>query len=320
MLLFLVATPSLFPYSVSPFSLILLPFLPLPSSPPLSPIHFRLSPISSFTIMHANVLLLRELLTIILLAMEYNYNKNDNNDPNVNVVKGVHVKAAALGVLVIAAGFLLLARNTGFLDPAVSRIVFSWEMLLIAIGVINIFWRQSLWSGIILIGIGGFFLLVNFYHMPFDTWQLFLPALIILVGLQMIFGASNWQKRWHKHPMFNQTVANEDFFEDLAIFGGGEHKVVTPNFKGGRMIAAFGGSKVDLSRCSIAAGDRPVIEVVSIFGGSTLLVPSDWNVKVEVFNIFGGYADKRIVSQVDNNKNVSIKGVTIFGGGEVKSF
>lgn len=252
--------------------------------------------------------------------MEYNYNKNDNSAPKDTLVKGFHGKAAALGVFVIAAGLLLLARNTGFLDPAVSRIIFSWEMLLIAIGVINIFWRQSFWSGVILIGIGGFFLLVNFYHMPFSTWQIFLPALIILIGLQMIFGVSNLQKRFHKRTMFNQSVGSEDFFEDIAIFGGGERKVVTPNFKGGRMVAMFGGSKVDLTHCNIAPGDRPMVEVVSIFGGSGLVVPSDWNVKVEVFNIFGGYADKRIASQVDYNKTVIIKGITIFGGGEVKSF
>jgi predicted membrane protein len=252
--------------------------------------------------------------------MDYNFNKTDNSAPKDTQVKGFTGKAAALGVLVIAAGILLLARNTGFLDASISRILFSWEMLLIAIGVVNIFWRQSLWAGIILIGIGGFFLLVNFYHMPFDTWQLFLPALIILVGLKMIFGPSRLEKGMFRQPMFNQTVGSEDFFEDIAIFGGGERKIVTPNFKGGKMVAMFGGSKVDLTHCNIAPGDRPMVEVVSIFGGSGLVVPSDWNVKVEVFNIFGGYVDKRISSQVDYNKTLIIKGVTIFGGGEVKSY
>ena len=252
--------------------------------------------------------------------MEYNFDNKDKGGSTNSPVKGVSGKAGALGVLVIAAGLLLLAKNTGFLDPAVGRIVFSWEMLLIAIGVVNVFWRQSVWSGIILIGVGSFFLLVNFYHMPFSTWQLFFPALIILVGIKMIFGTSRIEKRMFKEPMFTHTDGNDDFFEDIAVFAGGERKVVTPNFKGGRMIAAFGGSKVDLTRSDIAPGDRPMIEVVSIFGGSGLIVPSDWNVKVEVFNIFGGYADKRITSQIDYNKTLVIKGITIFGGGEVKSY
>jgi predicted membrane protein len=252
--------------------------------------------------------------------MDYNENKTGNTDPDTAVAKGVKGKAGARGVLVIAAGLLLLARNTGLLNHTVARIVFSWEMLLIAIGVINIFWRQSFWSGVILIGLGGFFLLVNFYHMPFSTWKLFFPALIILIGIQMITGASHFRKRFAKQPMFNHNIGNEDFFEDIAIFGGGERKVVTPNFKGGRMVAAFGGSKIDLSHSSVSVGEKPIIEVVCIFGGTALLVPADWNVKMEVFNIFGGYVDKRITSIVDPNKTIIIKGVTIFGGGEVKSF
>ena len=252
--------------------------------------------------------------------MDSNFNKTDNSASNNTQVKGFTGKASALGVLVIAAGLLLLARNTGFLDTSISRVLFSWEMLLIAIGIVNIFFRQSMWSGMILIGIGGFFLLVNFYHMPFNTWQLFLPALIILVGLKMIFGSSRLEKRIFQKPMFTNTVGSDDFFEDIAVFGGGERRIITPTFKGGRMVAAFGGSKVDLSHSNIVAGERPMVEVVCIFGGSTLLVPSDWNVKVEVFNIFGGYADKRMLSQVDYNKTLIIKGITIFGGGEIKSF
>lgn len=252
--------------------------------------------------------------------MNDNYNKNISSDQKETTVKKMSGKGVGLGVIVIAAGLLLLARNTGFLTHSVSRIVFSWEMLLIAIGAVNMAWRKAYWSGIILIGIGLFFLLVNFYHMPFSTWQLFLPALLILVGLQMIFGMSKIQERFQNRTLFNSKVENEDFFEDLAIFGGGDRMVVTPNFRGGRMVAIFGGTKVDLTHCNIATGSRPSVEVVNIFGGSTLLVPSDWNVTLEVFNIFGGYSDKRIPSLINPSKTVVIKGVTIFGGGEVKSY
>jgi predicted membrane protein len=252
--------------------------------------------------------------------MDYNIDKTDSTGGKEKRFKDVSGKASGLGALIIAAGLLLLARNTGLLTPTISRILFSWEMLIIAIGLINIFWRQSLWSGIILIGIGGFFLLVNFYHMPFSTWKIFFPAILILVGLQMIFGVSKLKERFQNRPMFTNTVGSEDFFEDIAIFGGGERKVVTPNFKGGRVVAAFGGSKVDISHSNIALGERPTIEVVCIFGGTTLVVPADWNIKLEVFNIFGGYVDKRIASIVDPNKTITVKGVTIFGGGEIKSF
>ena len=54
-----------------------------------------------------------------------------------------------------------------------------------------------------------------------------------------------------------------------------------------------------------------------------MVVPSDWNIHIEVVSVFGGFADKR--RKVDNmrtesSKILHIKGVSIFGGGEIKSF
>ena len=62
-----------------------------------------------------------------------------------------------------------------------------------------------------------------------------------------------------------------------------------------------------------------MLEMICVFGGSTLIVPADWNVKVEMFSIFGGFEDKRVTGQVDYNKTLILKGVAIFGGGEVKT-
>jgi predicted membrane protein len=226
-----------------------------------------------------------------------------------------HGKSIAFGVLVILAGLLLLAKNSGMLEPQVSHIIFSWEMLLVAIGFLNIFSRHSVWSGFILISIGVFFILVDYFSLPFTLWHVFWPVLIIFIGLSLIFGTS----RMRKHHYFQNTSVSDDVFEDIAIFGGGERRVMSQEFKGGNIIAVFGGSKIDFSHANLAPGNN-VIEVVAAFGGTSMLVPPDWNVKVEVFNIFGGYADKRMISQVDYNKTLVIKGVAIFGGGEIRSF
>ncbi len=246
--------------------------------------------------------------------MEYNqYEVQERHRHHKQHVRG---KSVGFGLLIIVAGLLLMARNTGMLEPQVSRIIFSWEMLLIAIGAINLFSRHSIWSGFILISIGVFFLLVNYFSLPFTLWHVFWPVLIIFLGLSMIFGAMKIKK----HHFFKQSVSgSEEIFEDIAIFGGGERQVNTPVFKGGSIIAVFGGSKIDLTRSQLAEGTN-VVEVVAIFGGTSVIVPPDWNVRVEVFNIFGGYADKRNPAQVDMNKVLIIKGVTIFGGGEIKSF
>jgi predicted membrane protein len=224
-------------------------------------------------------------------------------------------KSVAFGVLVIIAGLLLLARNAGMLEPSVSRVIFSWEMLLVAIGFLNIFGKHSIWSGLILISIGAFFLLVDFFSLPFTLWHVFWPVLIIFIGLSLIFGTSRIRKR----HVYQDTTSSDDYFEDIAIFGGGERKIMSQEFKGGNIVAVFGGSKIDLSHAVLSPGTN-VIEIVAAFGGSALMVPADWNVKVEVFNIFGGYVDKRMVQQVDPSKTLIIKGVTIFGGGEIRNF
>jgi len=60
-----------------------------------------------------------------------------------------------------------------------------------------------------------------------------------------------------------------------------------------------------------------------MFGGCVLIVPSDWEVKVEVSAILGGVADKRIPTTnyiVEPKKELIIKGIVALGGCEIKSY
>ncbi|MFO7613971.1 MAG: DUF5668 domain-containing protein [Bacteroidales bacterium] len=231
------------------------------------------------------------------------------------VRNGLKRKSLVFGLLVLGLGLAWLMRNFGVISENVWDHIFSWQMLLIAIGLINIVNDSSRVFGWILISIGGFFLLSDIYDWPTSFRSVFWPALLILIGLVLIFGSSKIFRR--RHFSFSQ---GEDFIEEVAIFGGGDRVVDSQAFRGGEIIAIFGGSKIDLTRAQLAPG-KVEIENVAIFGGSTLIVPSDWNVNIEVFNIFGGYSDKRVRSgNVDYNKAITVKGVAIFGGGEIKSF
>lgn len=231
------------------------------------------------------------------------------------VRNGLKKKSLAFGLLVLLLGLLWLLRNFGMISENAWDHIISWQMLLIAIGVINIANDQSRGIGWILIAIGGFFLLSDIYDWPTSFRNVFWPALLIMIGLVLIFGSGKIFRRHHFH-----ISKGEDFIEEVSIFSGRERIVDSQAFRGGKIVSVFGGSSLDLTRVELAQGNVE-IENVTIFGGSTLIVPSDWNVKIEVFNIFGGYADKRFRSgQVDYNKVVTIKGVAIFGGGEIKSY
>jgi predicted membrane protein len=231
------------------------------------------------------------------------------------VRRGLQRKSMVIGLLVLSLGAFWLMRNYGIISELAWDYIFSWQMLLIAIGLINVIGEGHKGFGWILIAIGGFFLLSDIFDWPLTFRNVFWPALLIVIGLALIFG-SQWKFR---RKLNYKKSEGEDILEDVSVFGGGERVIHSENFKGGEVISVFGGSKIDLTHTTINP-DGAEIEIVAVFGGSTLLVPSDWNVKLEVFNIFGGFSDKRMRAQVDNNKVLVVKGVAIFGGGELKSF
>jgi predicted membrane protein len=231
------------------------------------------------------------------------------------VRRGLQRKSMVIGLLVLALGALWLMRNFGIIGEPTWDYIFSWQMLLIAIGVVNVAGEGHKGFGWILIAVGGFFLLNDIFDWPVTFRNVFWPALLIVIGLALIFGG---QCKFRRRLQYKKTEG-DDVLEDVSVFGGGDRTVNSTNFKGGEVISIFGGSKIDLTQATISP-EGAEIEIVALFGGSTLLVPSDWTVKMEVFNIFGGFSDKRMKAQADTSKMLTVKGVAIFGGGELKSF
>ncbi|HLN53233.1 MAG TPA: LiaF domain-containing protein [Lentimicrobium sp.] len=224
-------------------------------------------------------------------------------------------KATILGLLLILFGAFYFAYQAGALNPMVWRVIFSWQMLLIALGILALSEKNYAW-GTILIVTGGMFLYKRYTGQAIDyVW----PIIIILAGLAIIFfKPAHWNRsRWNKEN-FKEGNTEGDFLNETAIFGGNERSIHSGNFKGGTVVSIFGGSKIDLTHCTLTTEGTPVIEMNAIFGGSTLIVPSDWNVKSEITSILGGFSDKRYHTNVDQSKLIIIKGVCIFGGGEVK--
>lgn len=111
----------------------------------------------------------------------------------------------------------------------------------------------------------------------------------------------------------------EDFIDSVSIFGQVKKNIYSKNFKGGDVVNIMGGADINLIQADI---QHPVVlEVVQIFGGTTIIVPAHWKVNPEMTAIFGGVEDKRFVNNiaVDNQKNLIIRGTSIFGGITIKS-
>ena len=224
---------------------------------------------------------------------------------------------AIIGVILVLAGLFLVMRNTGFFPEFIDHVIFSWPMLLVTIGlVITLGSSGGKTSGIIVMAVGAFFLLPQIFRQTFNV-DMFWPSIFIIIGVIFIFTK---RKGWNS--VSTSPVVGDDYIDYVHVFSGGERQIVSENFRGGKVTAIFGGSEIDLTKAKLAPGVSE-LEIACVFGGATIIVPDDWNVKIEVIPVLGGFGDSRKLlpgRTVDTTRQLVIKGAVVFGGGEIKSY
>jgi predicted membrane protein len=218
------------------------------------------------------------------------------------------------GLILVIVGGVLLSRQLG-LD--VPEWALTWQMLLISLGV-YFGARRSFQPGgwVFMVLVGTAFLLNDFYPEIF-VWHYVWPVAIILMGLWMIFKPRRVRRDW------DQWNVEEDSSDNVinlnSVFGGTKKKILSKDFKGGKIDTVFGGNDLDLSQADINGVAR--VDANIVFGGVKLIVPSHWQVKSEVDCVFGSVEDKRRDSGVpDENKTLVLKGAVVFGSIEIKSY
>jgi predicted membrane protein len=237
-----------------------------------------------------------------------------------------------IGGIIILIGTLLLVRELGFNLP---DWMFKWYSFMILVGlaiVISSNFRDK--GGMIVMLVGGVFLLQDVYSdLPVRNY--ILPVGVIIVGLLFIIGAARRKKQVSDSPGIDYQpttgisdtivaepidIAKEDVLDIVTIFGAVKRLVVSKRFRGGEIVTIFAGAEINFVQADI---QQPVeLEVVAIFGGTKLIVPSNWNVRSDAaVAIFGGVEDKRSPHAItDPNKTLIIKGSTVFGGIEIVSY
>ena len=65
-----------------------------------------------------------------------------------------------------------------------TQFIFSWQMVLIIVGLILMAGKRS--AGVVLIVIGGIFLLPKIFVLPGLTFSLFFPVLLVGLGIALI--------------------------------------------------------------------------------------------------------------------------------------
>ena len=82
----------------------------------------------------------------------------------------------------------------------------------------------------------------------------------------------------------------------------------------------MGGAEINLMQADI---QHPIeLEVNNVFGGTKLIIPSNWDVRNDISAVFGGVEDKRNFnnSASGTDKRILLKGACVFGGVEVTNY
>ncbi len=213
-----------------------------------------------------------------------------------------------VGMLLILLGTLFLLNNYNLFE--IPYELFSWEYFFILFGLLFFLLSKNKTVGIVFIAIG-------LFNLVPELW----PLILVLIGAYIIFGKRG---RYHSYKLSISHTSDGDkknYIEQVSLFGGATKIMNSENFKGGNIVSIFGGSDINLSNCKLAEGEN-ILEVTAIFGGVTIIVPQNWNVEIDLIPIFGGFGDKRRKDPnlvYEHNKTLIIKGVAIFGGGEIKT-
>ena len=230
-----------------------------------------------------------------------------------------HSNKAVIGVVLVIAGLLLVLRNTGIFVESIDHIIFSFPMLLITIGLVITLSAAEKTGGIIVMAVGGFFMIPLIFRETFHMYDMFWPAVFIIIGI--IFIVSR-RKPWNPVNNVSTGTSGDDYIDYVNVFSGGERQILSQNFKGGKISAVFGGMELDLTKAKLAPG-RNDLEIACIFGGATIIVPDNWFVIIEVTPVLGCFSDSRKIlpgRQLESESQLVIKGAVVFGGGEVKSY
>lgn len=260
------------------------------------------------------------------------------------------------GFIILGIGILILLRKLGIFFPGW---LLSWPMILIAIGTIVLIKHQfRSFFGAIMLGFGFYFLAEREFGFELGLQQYLLPIGLIVLGIYLITqkqkenrvlddvmnkmqqksfksssasfastdytddysGAESKQEKSKSGVGGTSGISYSDTANIDAILSGVNKRILSKNFQGGKLTAAFGGIDLDLSQADLQGVHTLQVDV--IFGGMKLIVPPHWDVRTEVTNIAAGVEDKRIYrqSEVDTDKVLVLRGTILFGGLEIKSF
>ena len=232
-----------------------------------------------------------------------------NSPPsNAEEARSRAIGVALIGVVIIAAGAVLLGGNLGLID---SHFVFHnfGPIVIFLVGAALLARRRhdQVMLGLVLMFVGAWGFATQQQWIKIHFWAVIGPLLLVLAGGSVVWRAFN-------RP--SPEGAGDAYLRTFAIFSGSQLRPTVP-FEGADLTAVMGGVKIDLSNAPMAH-DTATIDVFALMGGAEIFVPRDWDVTVRVVSLMGGVSDKRRPATVAATKHLVIRGMAVMGGVEIK--
>ena len=242
--------------------------------------------------------------------------------------------AVMLGLFAIVAGVLLLCFNSGVLPGIWKPVFFSWQMLLLTIGTIELA-RGRFWGGGVCLIVGAFFIVRRLELVYPDITASgieisFWPVLLIIVGVLILGGiifkprrrkCCGDGSRWEMKCGDRSKMSGASGYVDISsVFGSNEQVYLDPVFQGGQISTVFGGVVLDLRRTELPEGDT-YLKIESVFGGVEIYAPDGWTIEIRNESVFGGFSDKRLRIEKEtyaDGRKLVVMASNVFGGGEIK--
>lgn len=190
-----------------------------------------------------------------------------------------------------------------------------WTLFIIVPCAIALFTEKEKIGNLIGVLIGVGLLLASRDVLDFElVMKLFIPIIMILIGIRIIFGSIfKTSFRKNKKRFTSDVGASKNY---VAVFSGIDADFSGKEFDGTEAIAIFGG--VDIRLQSAIIDHDVYINATAIFGGVEIRLPQNVNVEVSPVSLFGGVDNKKHQNSPENTVTVHIDAYAIFGGVDIK--
>jgi len=250
------------------------------------------------------------------MEMEQNSLKQEKRSP-----RSRRGPAVVMALVFIVLGVMMLLHRQGVIAPELYRILLPG--LLVVIGIGSLVRRRRLAPGVLLIGVGLFYLIPRL--LPAGSgwstdWSTFWPLLSILLGIMVLLQLLRPSGCCRHTECVGKPVAGDGFVEVDSSFSAMHHIVLDPVFRGARIRTGFSGTVLDLKHTTLAEGDT-FVDIQIIFSGLELHVPDSWTVVTyPLAPALAAVEDKRFLTAApDTSRRLVLRGGMILSGIEIKS-